>query len=119
MAERLRALTPSLDVVLASTEAETMRAAEKARHAGIDILFVAGGDGTLNAALRGLLVPRDGRPPIVGLLPLGTGNDFAKALDLGEVVEQAIDRLLEGRIVETDVGRLNDRPFVNTSAGGF
>ena len=54
-----------------------------------------------------------------GLIPLGTGNDFADALGLPEDVAGALDILLRGRVIEADVGRLNDRRFINVSAGGF
>src|SRR5262249_44320480 len=55
----------------------------------------------------------------IGIIPLGTGNDFAKALALGEDPETALDALVAGRVVDVDVGMLDDRPFVNVSAGGL
>jgi diacylglycerol kinase (ATP) len=73
----------------------------------------------LNAALRAI-VGRAAVPQMaIGIIPLGTGNDFAKALDLGEQPEPALDALLKMETIEADIGMLNDRPFANTSAGGF
>jgi diacylglycerol kinase (ATP) len=86
---------------------------------GCDLLFVAGGDGTLNIALRSVATTGAAGPVTVGVIPAGTGNDFAKALDLGEDPEVAIDRLLGGLVIDADLGLLNGRAFVNASAGGF
>jgi diacylglycerol kinase (ATP) len=117
--EKLRTLVGDLDVTISTGVDDTQRAAERAADERCDALYVAGGDGTLNAALRGL-ASRDvdsGMP--IGVIPLGTGNDFAKALDLGEEPEPALESLLDARVIDVDLGRLNDRPFANTSAGGF
>jgi diacylglycerol kinase (ATP) len=54
-----------------------------------------------------------------GVIPLGTGNDFANALGLPEDVEEAIHMLLDGEPLPVDIGRMNDQYFVNVSAGGF
>jgi len=119
LAARLRTIAADLDVALTSSSEETLQSAARAAADGCEALFVAGGDGTINAALRGLLAS-DERPAIpVGVIPLGTGNDFAKALDLGEDADAAVSALSALREVAVDVGLLNGRPFVNTSAGGF
>jgi diacylglycerol kinase (ATP) len=116
---RLRTIAADLDVALTNSAGETMQSAARAAADGCEAVFVAGGDGTINAALRGLLA-NDRRAAIpVGVIPLGTGNDFAKALDLGEDADAAVSALSARREVAVDVGLLNGRPFVNTSAGGF
>lgn len=80
---------------------------------------MAGGDGTLNEVLNGVAGVEGALERITfSLIPLGTGNDFADALGLPEDVGAAINILLEGRTVGVDVGRLNDRYFINVSAGG-
>jgi diacylglycerol kinase (ATP) len=124
--EKLRSLVGEIDVTISTSVADTERIAARTLSEHYDALYVAGGDGTLNAALRGLLSDVGGTSPIpvgtpipIGVVPLGTGNDFAKALDLGEEPEAALDALLEGRVIDVDVGLVNDHPFVNTSAGGF
>lgn len=117
--ERLRTIVRDLDITITVSAGDAAQAALRAVDDGCDALYVAGGDGTLNAALRGL-ASRDalGALPI-GVIPFGTGNDFVKALDLGEQPEGALDALLASRLIDTDIGMLNDRPFANTSAGGF
>jgi len=55
---------------------------ENALHAGADLLIAAGGDGTLHAVMNALLrLPFEKQPPIA-ILPLGTGNDFAKMMGI-------------------------------------
>ena len=54
-----------------------------------------------------------------GIIPLGTGNDFATALGIPSEVEGALAVVTSRDRVAVDVGRLNDRYFINASAGGF
>jgi diacylglycerol kinase (ATP) len=118
--ERLRTLVTDLDITLTTGEPDIVRAASRAADEGCELLFVAGGDGTLNIAVRTIAARPGALERIVfGLIPAGTGNDFAKALDLGEVAENALDALVEARTIDVDLGVLNDRAFVNASAGGF
>ena len=118
--EQLRAGLGDLDIVMTVAPGDALDSAERAAREGCDRLFVAGGDGTLNEALNGVAKVEGGLARTTfGLIPLGTGNDFAQALGLPEDVSRAVEILLAGRTVEADVGVLNDRYFVNVSAGGF
>jgi diacylglycerol kinase (ATP) len=116
--ERLRTIVTDLDITMTTSVDDVERAATRALDERCDALYVAGGDGTLNAVLR-ILTRGDVQSMPIGVIPFGTGNDFAKALGLSEDPETAVDALLERRVIAVDVGMLNDRPFVNTSAGGF
>lgn len=118
--ERLRAVVGELDMVMTIEAGDALRLAEQAARDGYERLFIAGGDGTLNEVLNGVArVEGALRRVTFGLIPLGTGNDFATALGLSEEVEEAVRILARGRTVWVDVGRLDDRSFVNVSAGGF
>jgi diacylglycerol kinase (ATP) len=118
--ERLREGVGELDIVMTVAAGDAARLAAEAARAGYRRLFVAGGDGTLNEVLNGVAqVPGAFEETIYGLIPLGTGNDFARALGLAEDVDEAVGTLLEGRTVAVDTGVLGDRLFVNVSAGGF
>ncbi len=55
----------------------------------------------------------------VGVLPLGTGNSFAKTIGIGEDVERAIEVIAAGRTTEVDLGVVNKRYFVNFATIGF
>jgi diacylglycerol kinase (ATP) len=116
---RLATLAPDLDVTITTEAADATRAAVRAVQEGADALYVAGGDGTINAVVRGLVSVPDGLRMPVGVVPCGTGNDFAKALGLGEEPEAAVELLLDMRVLDVDIGLMNGLPFVNTSAGGF
>ena len=117
--ERLRAAFGDLDIVITTGAGDAEAAAARAARAGDTRIFIGGGDGTLNEVLNGLYdAGRLGEIPI-GIIPLGTGNDFAAALGIPEDVDGALDCLTRDHQVRVDVGVLNDRVFVNVSAGGF
>jgi diacylglycerol kinase (ATP) len=118
--ERLRATVSELDIVITTGEGDATRAARQAVRDGYDRLFVAGGDGTLNEVLNGIAsVPGGLARTIIGVIPLGTGNDFATALGTPPEVETALEWLTAASPTLVDVGLLNDRSFVNVSGGGF
>ena len=119
MNEQLRHRIGTLDIVITVAEGDASETARQAVQDGYDHLFIAGGDGTLNEALNGVASAGGLDAVTFGVIPLGTGNDFATALGLPDDVEAAIDQLLGSDAVLVDVGRLNDRYFVNVSAGGF
>ena len=119
MRSRLETLFEEL-IVTVTADADDLKAAGARTVEGdCAAMYVAGGDGTVNGALRGMLgaSPRAAIP--IGIIPFGTGNDFSKALGLGDEPLQALDRLLDPHVVAADVGEMNDRPFINTSAGGL
>jgi len=118
--ERLREAFGELDIVMTVAAGDALNLARRAALEGYERLFVAGGDGTLNEVLNGVAGVEGALGRITfGVIPLGTGNDFAAALGLPEDAERAVETMLEGRTILTDVGVLNDRHFVNVSAGGF
>lgn len=94
-----------------------------ARHAArkrCDYIVAAGGDGTVNEVVNGV-APR-AKNITLGILPLGTGNDFARAIGLPAAVEDNIDILLSRKTKSIDLVRVKSdatRYFVNVSAGGF
>src|SRR5688572_16100301 len=119
MRSRLGSLFDELIVTVTADADDLGKAAERTVAENCAALYVAGGDGTVNGALRGMLGASQ-RPVIpIGIIPFGTGNDFSKALGLGDEPQRALDRLLEPHVVAADVGVMNDRPFINTSAGGL
>lgn len=118
--KRLREHADNLDIVMTIGEGDAARAAATAVRDGYDRLFVAGGDGTLNEAVNGVgAIPGGFEAVTFAVIPLGTGNDFATALGIPSGVESAVAAIAGGRTVAVDVGRLNERYFINVSAGGF
>ena len=88
---------------------------------GIDRLVVAaGGDGTVGA-VAGVLA--HGRA-VLGVIPLGTSNDFARSLGISMRIDRAVRLLVEGKVSTVDMGRLEvpDRPpahFVHAATAGL
>lgn len=120
MNERLRDAFGELDIVMTVAAGDALHLAQRSVEEGYERLLVAGGDGTLNEVLNGAASVGGGLERVTfGVIPLGTGNDFAAALGLPEDVERAVETMLGGRVVLSDVGVLNDRHFINVSAGGF
>jgi len=104
----------------AKGDIETM--AGQAAEAGHRRLIVAGGDGTIQEAVNGIL--KSGIEVALGVIPTGTGNDFVKSCAIPLYYEHATS-LLADRItsdakpIRLDVGRMNDRYFVNGAGIGF
>jgi diacylglycerol kinase (ATP) len=117
--ERLAA-DHALDTVLTRGAGDAREAAADAARAGYARVFVAGGDGTLNEVVNGV-ASIDGALPhvVIGVLPAGTGNDFATALGIPRDLDAALDALTAGVVREIDLGEVNGRLFANVSAGGF
>ena len=83
--------------------------------AGVDAVVGGGGDGTVNA-IASILA---GGPTPLGVLPLGTLNHFAKVLQIPMDVDKAVETIIQGHVTKVDVGRVNDRIFVNNSSIGI
>lgn len=83
--------------------------------ADVDCVIVAGGDGSINAALAGLL--KTGLP--LGVIPAGTANDLARTLELPTDMIEAIEVIVRGHTRKIDVGIVNDHPFLNAASMGL
>lgn len=81
-----------------------------------DLVIAAGGDGTINEVVNGL-AKQDYRPKI-GVIPTGTTNDFARALHIPRDIDTAVDIIVKGDTIPVDVGRVNDKFFINIAGGG-
>lgn len=94
-------------------------ALQRALAAGPDLLIVGGGDGTMASAVR-LLAYQD---LALGVLPLGTTNNFARSLALPLTLERAIETIGSGRVVDVDLGRVetagDERLFANLASLGL
>ncbi len=97
-------------------EGDATAAAQYAVEREFDIVVAVGGDGTLNEVIAGVS-PFEKRPRI-GLIPMGTTNDFARALKIPRDIDEAVNIILEGDTVPVDVGMMNERYFINIAGGG-
>jgi YegS/Rv2252/BmrU family lipid kinase len=80
-----------------------------------DLLVVGGGDGSVGYA-AGVVAATD---VTLGILPLGTANDFARTLQLPTDLEAACQAVASGKVVDIDLGRVDGRPFVNVASVGL
>ena len=111
---------PGAQVNMTTKAGSAVRLARAALRNGCDMIVAAGGDGTLNEVING--IQEDAGDARVGLLPLGTGNDFARTIGVPTDLEAAIDALRAGHTREVDLVRVTSdevRYFLNVSAGGF
>jgi diacylglycerol kinase (ATP) len=117
--EKLKRLKP-IEILKTTVpgEAESFaRAAVRQRH---NYLIAAGGDGTLNEVVNGCA--SRAKEIRIGILPLGTGNDFARTLGLPRSLDNNIDILRGSKTKPFDIVQVKGpraRYFVNVSAGGF
>jgi diacylglycerol kinase (ATP) len=81
-----------------------------------DVVIAAGGDGTINEVVNGL-AEQEFRPKL-GIIPSGTTNDFARALHIPRDIGAAVDIITKGDRIPVDIGRINDRYFINIAGGG-
>ncbi|MFD2673493.1 diacylglycerol/lipid kinase family protein [Marinicrinis sediminis] len=76
-----------------------------------DVVFVLGGDGTVHEAVNGC-ADLDS-PPVLGILPGGTCNDFSRALGIPQPLDKAAAAMASRKVDLIDIGRMNDRWFSN------
>jgi YegS/Rv2252/BmrU family lipid kinase len=92
--------------------------AARAVDSGYTTIVAAGGDGTVNEVVRGI-DRADGLSAVtLGIVPLGTGNNFARQLGITDL-ETAFRVLETGRRRRIDLGQANSRPFVNSCVAGL
>jgi YegS/Rv2252/BmrU family lipid kinase len=102
---RLRDELGPLEVEHTRAPRDAERLAREAVRAGVERILVAGGDGTLSEVATGLLAAELAGYATIGLLPLGTGGDFARSLGIPRDLEGAIACIARGRTRKVDAGR--------------
>ena len=80
-----------------------------------DTIVAAGGDGTINIVLNGMI--KHGHKSKLGIIPSGTANDFATFLRINQINEAA-ETIARGHITPVDIGVCNDDYFINVCAAG-
>lgn len=83
-------------------------------------VVAGGGDGTINEIATALAVLDEAHRPVLGIVPLGTANDFATSAGIPEEMENALRLAIVGKATPVDIARVNqDRYFINMATGGF
>ncbi|MGH7533837.1 MAG: diacylglycerol/lipid kinase family protein [Gemmatimonadales bacterium] len=115
-----RAHWPRIELLETERAGDGVRLAQDAAQSGFEQLLVLGGDGTVHEAANGVLGSRAPELPPIGVIPCGTGNDFAKLVGTAHCrPEEAIRRLANGTLARFDVGEAWGEFFVNSAGIGL
>ena len=76
-------------------------------------ILIAGGDGTVDSVVNAMA--KSGISLPIGILPVGTANDFSKFLGMPSDVEEACKQILSSEVKSVDLGSINDKYFVNVA----
>lgn len=114
--EKLRSMFERVDIQYTEKADDATRFADEAAQIGYDAVFAMGGDGTVNEVINGLA--NHATRPLFGFFPLGTVNDLGRALDLPLDPKEAIECISFDRIKPLDIGKINERYFMDVVAIG-
>ena len=118
----LKAAGVEFELVVSQSKGQIVELAEQAVRENCSPIIVAGGDGSIGDAANGLArAVSSGKKALVplGIMPTGSANDVAFALGLPTDLNQAAEVIAVGKTRAMDLGKLNDRYFVNNSAAGL
>lgn len=104
-----------VQIVDVNDSSDASALARKAVTENIKLVLAGGGDGTISAVAAALI----GTDAVLGVLPLGTLNHFAKDLKIPLELEAAVANIFHGEVARIDVGEVNGRIFLNNSSLGF
>ena len=109
----------SLEIRVTYESGDIERMVQEAHRDGVTRIIAGGGDGTLNETVNALmLLPRKERPEMA-IMPLGTANDFATSAEIPEDPLPSLMLALDSKALPVDLGKANDRYFLNVASGGF
>ncbi|HEY5885777.1 MAG TPA: diacylglycerol kinase family protein [Pyrinomonadaceae bacterium] len=104
-----------VNITLAQLGDDITSLAQRAANTDAEILVAGGGDGTLNSVASAVISANK----VLGVLPLGTLNHFAKDMQIPLELDAAVKTIAHGRTAEVDVGEFNGRIFLNNSSLGL
>ena len=97
-------------------EGDAIEAAKLAVERRYDLVVAAGGDGTINEVVNGM-AEQEYRPKL-GIIPVGTTNDFARALQIPRDIVAAAEIIAKGDRIPIDIGRMNEKILLTIGGGG-
>ncbi|MEA3423068.1 MAG: diacylglycerol kinase family protein [Bacillota bacterium] len=103
------------DIIISSYEGEIEKIALDADIERITEIIVLGGDGTVVEAINGII----NKKIRLGIIPIGTGNDFFRSIQPKIDIDDAIKKIVDEKIILSDVGKINDTYFLNVSGFGM
>ena len=118
----LKAAGVDFELVVSKNKGQIVELAAQAVRESCSPIIIAGGDGSIGDAANGLLQAAKStqeRLGPLGIMPTGSANDIAFALGLPTDLNEAAKVIAAGKTRAMDLGKLNDRYFVNNSAAGL
>ena len=116
----LRAQGAEIHVRVTWEKGDAARYLDEGRRLGVKTVVAGGGDGTINEVATALINAGGDDLPALGILPLGTANDFATSAGIPEEMGKALLLAIAGNTTAVDIARVNDRTcFMNMATGGF
>src|SRR5690625_2501507 len=97
-------------------EGDAKEATLQAVERRFNLIVAVGGDGTINEVING--IAEQSYRPQVGIIPAGTTNDFARALDIPRDVKAAVQIIIDAHSMNIDIGRVDEQYFINIAGGG-
>ena len=113
--ERARKQGHTVEPKVTWEAADAVALARESAARGVDAVVAVGGDGTVNEVVNGL----DGSDVPLGVVPLGTANDFARQVGIPPDPAHALDLIVTREAVRVDTAEVNGRRYLNVSTGGI
>lgn len=111
----LKAAGINYEISLTEKEGDARRHAQEAVERGFKVVVACGGDGVAGE-VAGALV---GSQAVFGMIPLGSGDDFAKSLNIGRNISDAVNHIKQHRTKMVDAGVVNGRHYFNSLGIGL
>ena len=118
----LKAAGVDFELVVSKSKGQIVELAAQAVRENCSPIIIAGGDGSIGDAANGLVQAAESAKEVLGplgIMPTGSANDIAFALGLPTDLNEAAKVIAAGHTRAMDLGKLNDRYFVNNSAAGL
>ncbi|HHJ9974781.1 TPA: diacylglycerol kinase family protein, partial [Streptococcus pyogenes] len=107
----------SVEVITPKGADQAFQLAKQAAKDKIDLVIPLGGDGTLNKIIGGIY--EGGAHCLIGLVPSGTVNNFAKAMHIPLQITEALDTILTGQIKQVDICKANQQYMISSLTLGL
>ncbi len=124
--KKISKLVTSLNEHKLDYEIELTKASKHATQLALDAIkkgfhniISVGGDGTLNEVVNGVMLSGKSEEVNIGIIPEGGGNDFAANFNLSSNIDKAVDILQKFSKRKIDVGKIEDKYFINALGIGF
>lgn len=107
------------DMQITDSPKQATEIALQGANQGIENIIAAGGDGTINEVLNGIMKSENPEKINLGIIAIGGGNDFVKNLDYPQKIEKQIKILKNCDTKKVDIGKIENHYFINTLGLGF